>query len=167
MRSGKSGATYFTRRILHDVFIVNMSNEVPTELCRSTKLLCHMSGETNTPRRIKFRAVDGGGTVLTVIRAVLLRNVLLSLQHGMPRVIFVGKPDTMSRRAVGRGSVGLIHEDGTEGELIQNDPKKNVSNYGSSIGWVIDSNAVAPGWDSDSSTDYVDTSVRRKQEQEL
>ena len=61
----------------------------------------------------------------------------------------------------------LIHEDGTEGELIQNDPEENASSYGSSVGWVSDSNAVAHGWDSNSSTDYVVMSVRRKQEEEL
>ena len=41
--------------------------------------------------------------------------------------------------------MGLIHEDGTEGELIPHDPEENASNYGSSVGWVTDSNAVAHG----------------------
>ena len=61
--------------------------------------------------------------------------------------------------------MGLIHEDGTEGELIRNDPEENVSNYGSSVGWVSDSNGVAHGWDSDSSTEYVVMSFRRKHEE--
>ena len=40
-------------------------------------------------------------------------------------------------------------------------------NYGGSVGWVTDSKAPAHGWDSDSSTDYVVMSVRRKKEEEL
>ena len=63
--------------------------------------------------------------------------------------------------------MGLIYEDDTEGRLLQNDPEENVSNYGSSVGWVTDSNAVTNGWDSDSSTVYVLMLVRRKQEEEL
>ena len=90
----------------------------------------------------------------------------------MPRVIFCRKTGhyertCRDRRAAGRGAVGLIHEDGTEGELFQNDPVENASNYGSSVEWVTDSNAVAHGWDSDTSTDYVVMSVRRNQEEDL
>ena len=107
-----------------------------------------------------------------MIRAVLHRNLLLSVQNGMPRVIFCRKTGhyertCRGRRAVERGHVGLIHKDGTEGELTQNDPEENVSNYESSVGWVTDSNAVAHEWDSDSSADYVIMSLRRKQEEEL
>ena len=110
--------------------------------------------------------------VLTAIRVVLLQSILQNVLHEMLRVTFVGKPDTMSRRAgvaeqqVG-GRVGLIHKNGTEGELVQNDPEENVSKYGSSVGWVTDSNAVTHGWLSNSSTDYVVMSARRKQEEEL
>ena len=61
----------------------------------------------------------------------------------------------------------LIHEDGIDGGLIQDDPEESVSNYGGSVGWVTDSKAPAYGWDSDSSTDYIVMSVRRKKEEEL
>ena len=61
----------------------------------------------------------------------------------------------------------LIHEDGTDKGLLQNDPEESVSNYGGSVGWVTDSKAPAHGWDSDSSTDYLVMSIRRKQEEEL
>ena len=71
------------------------------------------------------------------------------------------------RRATSSGRVGLIHKNGTDGELVENDPEENVSNYGISVRWVTDSNAVTHGWDSDSSTDYDVMSVRRKQEEEL
>ena len=52
---------------------------------------------------------------------------------GKPRVIFCRKTGhyewtCRGPRAVGRGRVGLIHKDGTEGELTQNDPEENVSN---------------------------------------
>ena len=114
-------------------------------------------------------AAERTGSVLTVIRAVLHRKILLSVQHGMPCVIFCRKTGhyertCRGRRVVGMGRVGLIHKDGTKGELTQNDPE---ANYESSVGWVTDSNAVAHGWDSDSSADYVIMSVRRKQEEEL
>ena len=71
------------------------------------------------------------------------------------------------RSASGRGRVGLIHEDGTEGEHTPHDPDENASNYGINLGWLTDSNAVAHGWDSNSSTDYFVMSIRRKQEEEM
>ena len=61
----------------------------------------------------------------------------------------------------------MIHEDDTDGGLLQNVPEKSVSNYGGSVGWVTDSNAPTQGWDSESSTDYVVMSVWRRQEEEL
>ena len=44
-------------------------------------------------------AAERTASVLTVIRAVLDRNILLSCQHGMLRVIFAGKADIMNVRA--------------------------------------------------------------------
>ena len=54
-----------------------------------------------------------------------------SVRHEMPRVVFCRKTghyerDCRGRRAAGRGLVGLIHEEGTEG-------------------WVTDPNEVAHG----------------------
>ena len=40
------------------------------------------------------------------------------------------------RKAANRGRVGMIHDEGTEGEYIQNDQEGNGSNYRSSVGWV-------------------------------
>ena len=71
------------------------------------------------------------------------------------------------RRSANRGRVGLINKDGTESGLIQDDPEESASNYGGSVGWVTDSKARAHGWDSESSTDYVLMSVRRKKDEEL
>ena len=61
----------------------------------------------------------------------------------------------------------MINEDGTDGGIEQDYPEESVSNYGSSVGWVTDSKAPAHGWDSDSSTEYVVMSIRRKKEEEL
>ena len=44
-------------------------------------------------------AAERTASVLTVIRAVLQRNILLSFQHRMLRVIFAGKADIMNVRA--------------------------------------------------------------------
>ena len=61
----------------------------------------------------------------------------------------------------------MINEDGTDGGIAQDYPEESASNYGSSVGWVTDSKAPAHGWDSDSSTEYVVMSIRRKEETEL
>ena len=63
--------------------------------------------------------------------------------------------------------MGMINEDGTDGGIVQDYPEESASNYGSSVGWVTDSKAPAHGWDSDSSTEYVVMSIRRKEEEEL
>ena len=63
--------------------------------------------------------------------------------------------------------MGIINEDGTDGGIVQDYPEESASNYGSSVGWVTDSKAPAHGWDSDSSTEYVVMSIRRKEEEEL
>ena len=63
------------------------------------------------------------------------------------------------RKTANMGRVGLIHEGGTDGGLLQDDPEEKVSNYGGFVGWVTDSKAPA--------TDYVVMSVRRKQKEEL
>ena len=61
----------------------------------------------------------------------------------------------------------MINEDGTDGGVAQDYPEESASNYGSSVGWVTDSTAPANRWDSDSSTEYVVMSIRRKEETEL
>ena len=71
------------------------------------------------------------------------------------------------RRSANRGCVGMINEDDTDGGIAQDYPEERASNYGSSVGWVTDSKAPAHGWDSDSSTEYVVMSIRRKEETEL
>ena len=71
------------------------------------------------------------------------------------------------RRSANRGRVGMINVDGTDGGLVQDYPEESASNYGSSVGWVTDSKAPAHGRDSDSSTEYVVMSIRRKEEEEL
>ena len=58
--------------------------------------------------------------------------------------------------------MGLIHKDGTEGEHSPHNPEENASNFGKSVGWVTDLYAVAHGWDSDNSSDYVVMSIRQK-----
>ena len=71
------------------------------------------------------------------------------------------------RRSANRGRVGMINEDNTDGGIAQDYPEESASNYGSSVGWVTDSKAPAHGSDSDSSTEYVVMSIRRKEETEL
>ena len=71
------------------------------------------------------------------------------------------------RRSANRGRVGMINEDDTDGGIAQDYPEESASNYGSSVGWVTDSKAPAHGWDSDSSTEYVVMSIRRKEKTEL
>ena len=68
------------------------------------------------------------------------------------------------RRSANRGRVGMINEDGTDGGIVQDYPEESASNYGSSVVWLTDSKAPAHGWDS---TEYVVTSIRRKEEEEL
>ena len=70
------------------------------------------------------------------------------------------------RRGAGRGRVDLIHEDGTKGDP-QQDQDDTAFHYGSSVGWVNDPNDEVHGWDSDSSTDFIVMSTKRRKEEEL
>ena len=133
---------------------------------------CSNRADKDSVEKITGAAEERIGSVLTVNRVVLLQSILQSVRRRMPRVIFCRKAGhyertCRGRRAANRGRVRLIHDDSTDGGLLQNDPEESVSSYGSSVGWVTDSNAVTQGWNSDSSTDYVVMSVRRKQEEEL
>ena len=42
-----------------------------------------------------------------------------------------------------------------------------ITHCGNSVGWVIDPIHLAHGWDSDSSTNYIVISIKRRQEEEL
>ena len=115
-------------------------------------------------------AEEQTASVIIVTKVVLPLIIFQNVQQEMRPVIFAGKPDITSVR-VGdvdwQIGVVMINEDGTDGGLMQDDPEENASNYGSSVGWLTDSEAPAHGWDSDSSTEYVVMSIRRKEEDEL
>ena len=175
---------------------------------RSTELLCHKSGGTNTPKRTRFLAATLAGALQIKTEPIAPFEVA-TVDHsngadadsveettGADRKCFncdqngftpehIAKCPARNatcnfcrktgpyertcrgRRTANRGRVGLIHEDGTDGGLLQNDPEESVSNYRGSVGWVTDSNAPTQGWDSDSSKDSVVMSVWRKQGEEL
>ena len=109
--------------------------------------------------------------VSTVAKVVLLQSILQCPARNAT-CNFCRKTGhyerTCRRRKTGmRGRVGLTHEDGTDGGLIQDDAEESVSNYGGSVAWVTDSKAPAHEWDSVSSTDFVVMSVRRNKEEVL
>ena len=212
------------RRVLRDVFIVNMSNkEAQTELCRSTRTpdevyrtaLSYERGD----KYAKSYKVSGGGLTTAPAGSLQIKAEPISAIRGGYRRPFQrggrglargctrgrGRADRKwyncgqsgftpdhipkcpatnatcnfcrktghyertcrGRRSAKRGRVGMINEDGTDGGLVQDYPEESASNYGSSVGWVTDSKAPAHGWDSDSSTEYVVMSIRRKEEEEL
>ena len=213
------------RRVLRDVFIVNMSNkEAQTELCRSTKTpdevyriaLSYERGD----KYAKSYKVSGGGLTAAPAGSLQIKAEPISAIRGGYRRPFqrggrgFGRGGTRGRggaadrkcyncdqssftpdhipkcparnvtcnfckkmghyertcrgrRSANRGRVGMINEDDTNGGTTQDYPEESASNYGSSVGWVTDSKTPAHGWDSDSSTEYVVMSIRRKEETEL
>ena len=174
------------RRILRDVFIVNMSNkEAQTELCRSTKTPDEVYRfALSYERRDKYAKtykVSGGGlpaapagalqTKTEPVNAIrggyrrsfqradkvsveettggggeadrqcfncnhsgLLQNIAKCPARNAT-CNFCRKTDRYKRtcRTANRGRVGLIHDDGNDGGLLQNDPEESVSNYGGSV----------------------------------
>ena len=213
------------RRVLRDVFIVNMSNkEAQTELCRSTKTpdevyRIALSYERDD-KYAKSYKVSGGGLTAAPAGSLQIKAEPISAIRGGYRRSFqrggrgFGRGGTRGRggaadrkcyncdqsgftpdhipkcparnatcnfckktghyertcrgrRSANRGRVGMINEDDTDGGIAQDYPEESASNYGSSVGWVTDSKAPAHGWDSDSSTEYVVMSIRRKEETEL
>ena len=212
------------RRLLRDVFIVNMSNkEAQTELCRSTKTPDEVYRIALSYERCdkyaKSYKVSGGGLTAAPTGSLQIKAEPISAIRGGYRRPFqrggrgFGRGGTRGRggadrkcyncdqsgftpdhipkcparnatcnfckktghyertcrgrRSANRGRLGMINEDGTDGGIEQDYPEESVSNYGSSVGWVTNSKAPAHGWDSDSSTEFVVMSVRRKEEEEL
>ena len=172
------------RRILRDVFIVNMTNkEAQTELCRSTKTpdevyriaLSYKQGD----KFAKTYKVSGGGLVAAPAWALQLKTEPISAIRGGYRRPFqrggrgFGRGNNRGgggadwkcfncdqsgftpkhiekcparnatcnfcretghyertcrgRRTANRRRLGMIHEDGTDGGLLQNDPEESVS----------------------------------------
>ena len=213
------------RRVLRDVFIVNMSNkEAQTELCRSTKTpdevyRIALSYERGDKYAKSYKVSGGGHTAAPAGSLQIKAEPISAIRGGYRRPFQRGgrgfgrggtrgrggaadrkcyncdqsgfTPDHIpkcparnatcnfckktghyertcrGRRSANRGCVGMINEDDTEGGIAQDYPEQSASNYGSSVGWVTDSKAPAHGWDSDSSTEYVVMSIRRKEETEL
>ena len=213
------------RRVLRDVFIVNMSNkEAQTELCRSTKTpdevyRIALSYERGDKYAKSYKVSDGGLTAAPAGSLQIKAEPISAIRGGYRRPFQRGgrrfgrsgtggrggaadrkcyncdqsgfTPDHIpkcparnatcnfckktghyertcrGRRSANRGRVGTINEDDTDGGIAQDYPEESASFYGSSVGWVTDSKAPAHGWDSDSSTEYVVMSIRRKEETEL